>query len=278
MKKWIIILLLVFVMITQTMAQETEKPVIVFLPGLACPPDTFAPLIVALQPDYDCRQLSWTEWWNASDRKLKTTDKLTQQVISFLNNLKKSDIILVGHSMGGWLALSVAADLPGKISKLVIVDAAPFPGGLYQDITPEQAAAQAAQLDDYLNQMSDEQYRAFDRQRMSMLIENESWREQLINWSVRYSRSGIIGLMSSMAASDLRPKLPRIQAETLVVASGKIAGHFGVSRQAFFDRLQEQYRTLENCRIILAEKAGHFIMIDEVDWFESTLKSFLAFR
>lgn len=278
MKKCIIILLLVFVMITQTMAKETEKPVIVFLPGLCCPPDTFTALISFLQRDYNCRQLSWTELWTASDPSQEAERYLTKQLVDFLNGLKQSEIILVGHSMGGWLALWAAAEIPEKISKLVIIDSAPFPGGLYQDISPKQAAAQATQLTVYLKRMSPEQYRAFEAQRMSMLIEDETWQKRLLSWSARSPRDGTIRLMGAMAASDLRPRLPRIQAETLVVASGKIAAGFGISPQNFFTRLQKQYEALERCSIVVAEKAGHFIMIDEAEWLSTVLNPFLTPR
>lgn len=52
-------------------------------------------------------------------------------IVKFIKDKKIRNPVLIGHSMGGTLALQIAANHPDIISKLVVVDAFPSPTALY---------------------------------------------------------------------------------------------------------------------------------------------------
>lgn len=281
MRKWIIILLAVFIMVVASLTAETvkkDKPLVVILPGLACPPDSCAVLNAGLQADYDCHLLDWTEMWIQSGRDGAPLDFLIEGIVDCLDRFKPAELTLIGHSMGGWLALGVAAAVPERVRRLVVIDSAPFPGGLYQDIAPDQARTQAEQFRDALKRMSPEQYQSFDSQRMAMLIDDESWQKRLLDWAGRYPRAEIATLMGAMAAADLRRVLVAIEADTLVLASSRMAGRLGIDTDSFGTRLRNQYQSLRRCTVQLTGQAGHFIMIDEPDWLMEKVRAFLEPR
>ena len=52
-------------------------------------------------------------------------DILTRDIISLLDSLNISKISIIGHSMGGKIAMAIACQFPHLIDKLIIVDIAP---------------------------------------------------------------------------------------------------------------------------------------------------------
>jgi N-formylmaleamate deformylase len=69
---------------------------------------------------------------------------------------------------------------------------------------------------------------------------------------------------SEMIRADLRPELAAaIKIPTLVLASWAITPVMGLSREAMEKNLRQQYRNLEKCRVVFAENARHFVMLDD---------------
>ncbi len=104
------------------MAGEGEP--LLFLHGGGGPVEGFeflAPLsqrfsvIAPLRPGYGATEL---------DPPLTSPDQVTQFFCDVLDELGVEQTVLVGHSLGGWLAARFAARFPSRVSELVL--AAPF--------------------------------------------------------------------------------------------------------------------------------------------------------
>ena len=71
--------------------------------------------------------------WSSKPREGYTLDDYAGDLVNVVDHLtgelKLSDIVLVGHSMGGQLAMRVALERPQALSKLVLVSPVP-PGGV----------------------------------------------------------------------------------------------------------------------------------------------------
>lgn len=278
MKKWIVVLLFIYLMITEMSAQERQKPLVVLLPGLACPVEIYTPLVAELRSGFFCQSIDWTRAAAEKDHKLSIEVFVSRLIRELMEKVGADRLSLIGHSMGGWLALDFAARNPGMMDKLIVIDAVPFPAGLFQDLSPEAAQNQGRQLVQYLEKLDDDQYRAFDRQRISMMIENADYRQRVAQWFSAQNRGHLIRLMGEMASSDLRPLMHKVKARTLVLASGKTASQMGLALDLFTKRLQLQFVALADCSLKISEKAGHFIMIDDPAWMSKRIVDFLDFQ
>ncbi len=182
---------------------------------------------------------------------------------------------MVGHSMGGQLALRVAADAPTRIGRVMTVDSSPFfpalisPRATLRDVEPiARVAYQAIQF------LGDEALRARGRE-MGMELGGAS--DALfgaVGWQGGDRRVLAQALYEVMTV-DLRRRLPEIAAPVTVAYGWSAnrdsprsgadalfrAAYGGLTRPATFERI---------------EGAEHMVMIDQPARFHAAVDRFLA--
>jgi pimeloyl-ACP methyl ester carboxylesterase len=248
---------------------------VVLLPGLGCPAAVFTGLVSALAPTHRCHVLQIPGCAGQGIAGSEAAGDWVRGVAGYLHDNTLSAVTLIGHSFGGWLALQAAAQT-GAVSRLIVIDAAPFSAGLFQDIDPQQAGQQAGRLQDLLASLSAEQYNAFEARRLALMVADPQNASRILAWFCATPRPLLARLSAEMAGSDLRPLLPKIKAATLVLGSWTLGRLFGLDRGGVEKRLQEQYNALQGCMIHMADRAGHFIMLDEPGWLEREVLAFLV--
>lgn len=72
-----------------------------------------------------------------------TISRWRDDVLALIDSVTQGPLVLVGSSMGGWLALLAAKARPERVKGLVLLAAAPdfTDWGMYADFSPEQRAA-----------------------------------------------------------------------------------------------------------------------------------------
>lgn len=101
-------------------------PAIVFLPGMGLDLHIFDTITLLLQSRYTCIQLdNWGSGNSPAPKGSYTIDFMADKVAETLRELNLSDLVLVGHSMGGFLAMTLAAKIIFPISKLILISTSP---------------------------------------------------------------------------------------------------------------------------------------------------------
>ncbi|HEX8571331.1 MAG TPA: alpha/beta hydrolase [Allosphingosinicella sp.] len=171
---------------------------------------------------------------------------------------------IVGHSMGGSIAMMVAARHPGAPGRVMVVDMLPSPARPFG--VPAQVVKPLARL------VGDEIQRA-DRLRRELrpLVA----RFGNANWLESRSDAGLVGRsVEELMATDLTPELRRIRAPLTVVyaCSGTFRRACGPVGRAFAGA----YAARPGTRLVRIERSGHTIMSDQPAAFQAALRSFLA--
>jgi pimeloyl-ACP methyl ester carboxylesterase len=197
-------------------------------------------------------------------------EKLKADLVNYMitNNLSK--VTVIGHSMGGNLALDLAASLPDRIQKLVIVDALAC---MREVVLPGVHADALGYGGPYIEQMlaMDEAANSsyLDQLTQNMITKPED--QQIVkNWMTGADRETFVYGYVDLLKLDSRPLLPSIKVPVLVM----VAGHpYGLGT---LDTMKKQYEELERKEFTFAQDSKHYLMLDAKDWFIGEVTSFLA--
>ncbi|KQQ46313.1 alpha/beta hydrolase [Duganella sp. Leaf126] len=198
-----------------------------------------------------------------------------QQLSDYIAANKLQQPVIVGHSLGGFLALKLAADHPDQVGRLVIVDSLP---ALAATQMPSITAAQMKEMADSIRTrmlgMDTASYQAGQLQTLHTMISGEDDVQRALAWGRQSDRTTVANAMAELMGQDLRQDVARIKAPTLVLGSWIAYRQYG-KKEDFQQNYQAQYRQLAGVRIELADNARHFIMLDDPDWMYDRIDQFL---
>lgn len=250
---------------------------VVFIPGLATPGSIWQPAIDQLKARCQCHVLTLAGFGGARPTGANPLlPRVRDEIIAYLRDNKLDHPVIVGHSLGGTMALWVAATAPELPGRLVIVDAMPFMGGMTDP--GASVAAVSAQFAPMAAQVSASSPEAFAAFQGSMIPQWVTSPEQAKRIAAETSKSDppTVGrALGELMSTDLRADLGKITCPTLVL--GALADK---TQYAPKDRVVKtfhtQYAALRGVRFEMFDRAKHFIMVDDPTGFQKALDGELA--
>ncbi len=262
--------------ISVTRSGDAEGRTVVLIPGLASGSDVWTSTAGAFQ-EYDLRIVQVAGFAGAAPFETDETytDAIADAVNKHLIDSPGADPVVVGHSLGGFVALKAALADETPITELVIVDSLPFLAGLFMPgATPEQAAQMAPA---FAQQMADMPRKSFDQQQLAglaRLVKDKPYQSVLADWSKASDQATVATAVGELLAADLREDIAQIEAEiTVLVAHDKM---MGVPVTQVRDLFAGQYAAAPDAQVVVIEESLHFIMVDQTTLFHETLDSALT--
>ena len=178
------------------------------------------------------------------------------------NGLKRPAVI--GHSMGGTIALMLASRYPDLPGRVMVVDMVP---------APARVAGLTRWVAQPIARFLGREVAGADRLRGA--LQSVVGRFGSSNWLATNSDGGVVGRsVEELMATDLTPDLPRIRAPLTVVYACPDPLRFTRPR---LDRFYAAaYARRPGTRLVPIARSGHMIMFDQPAAFRAEVKHFLA--
>jgi pimeloyl-ACP methyl ester carboxylesterase len=181
--------------------------------------------------------------------------------------------------LGGFLALSIASSKPSLLKSIVVVDSYPFLSLIFNpNATANSVIPQAKQMKDNIISIADSLYINQQRFMLKTMITDSLNVEKVLKWSLESDRKTTAQAMYEIMCTDLRDDLNKIKVPVFVFGSWYGYKDYGVTKESVYSNLKNQYSEAENCKFKVADKAKHFIMLDEPVWFITELKILLKVK
>jgi len=250
---------------------------LIMIPGLNSGADTWRETCAALQPEVQCHLLQLPGFAGqaaiASDAFL---DAMRERVLAYVDEHKLTSPVVIGHSLGGLLALKMALQSPHTFSRMIIVDSLPFfpaaqnPAATVASVTPMAEGMRQGML-----AADDESFFRNTEAALAGMSRSPERVALVTEWGRRSDRATTAQAMYEMMTTDLRAKLIAIHTPTLVLGSWAAYAQYGATRESTEAIFRSQYAALAGVRIAMSENGYHFLMWDDPQWLQAQVRAFL---
>lgn len=249
-------------------------PDVILVPGLASSASVWDGTVAALEERYTFHIVQVAGFAGAPARGNDGNDNILDDLaadLALYSGQFETPPSLVGHSLGGLVALKAAIDPNAKLDRLVIVDVLPFfsvlmdPEATAESIAPVSAIMKAAML-----AQSDDVFSLRQAEALSALTKSDADIERALKWSVESNRAVMAQAMSEVLVTDLRAEIEAISVPTTILYAkdDAIPNMDGV--EAFYHDL---YSVVPSHVLIPVEDAFHFMMLDQPDAFNAAMEA-----
>jgi len=250
---------------------------IVLIPGLTCPGAVWDETVARYQSQYQCHIISLAGFGGLAPQQPVPAHLLQEtrdQLLAYVKAQKLSRPIVIGHSLGGFLALWMAATDPTALGPLEIVDSLPFLAAVPNAATTvETARPQAEQM---RQQMSKGRMTMpAERQMVAGMVTDTARITQVARWGLASDPATVGQAMYDMYTTDLRADVARIKQPVLVLGTWAAYKQYGATKEGTRAIFTQQYAQLPQARIEMSEAGRHFIMYDDTAWFFGQTDAFL---
>lgn len=257
------------------------RPVLM-VPGLNSAGETWTETCAALQADrVQCHIVTLPGFAGLPSAKNANQqawlDDMRDRLLAYVDARKLKHPVVMGHSLGGFLALQMAIKQPERFDRVVIVDALAFLGAVRNPAaTADSVRPMAEAMRTQMMAQDDASYRAGVSAALKGMVHDPKRVETLATWGNASDRTVTAEAMYEMMTTDLRDRLDQIRVPTLVLGAWAAYAPYGATRESTAAIYQAQYAKLDGVRVEMSEGGYHFLMWDDPQWLQSQVRGFLG--
>ena len=269
-----------------TVLVEGDGPDVVLIPGLSSPRAVWNTTAERLKGQYRLHRVQIRGFGDAAGVNAEgpVLDPMMREVADYIDDCitdqGRAAPAIIGHSMGGLTGLMIAARLPQEVGKLMIVDALPFIGTLFNpaatvDSEKPQAEQMAAMMRAQYGQPAPTGP-VSDPGPVSMVggMSNQlAGRIAILGWMRAADARVTAQVFRDVMTTDMRGELAAVTAPmTLLYAQDDSLMPAERAKAAF----EPQYVGVAKFTAQMVPGSRHFIMLDQPEAFAKAVDGFLA--
>ena len=254
---------------------------VVLLPGLTAGTWEWYDTIRHLAPNHTVYAVSLPGFDGRPAATPPLFDRVTADFWSFIATQHVVRPVLVGHSLGGTLAILLGEQHPERLRGIVALDGMPlFPG--MERVTAEQRAAAAQGAATQIAAESHAQLLDYEKGYMHSAggVLDPALGDQLAELEARSDPPTVAEWLREDLSSDLRPDLAKISVPLLEIAPYNEPDLINSPTKYTPDQKAQYYGTLlvgaPKVQVVSISPARHFAMFDQPQQFFAILDAFIA--
>ena len=255
---------------------EGQGPPVILIPGLMCDGRVWNRTVTHLKDHYQCHVLSLAGFAGVPPVQGEFVPTMREAIVRYIREKKLAKPIIVGHSLGGHLALAVAVEAPAEVGPLVIVDGGAALGPLMAPGVPADAwARQTAMIRDAMANMNQAAFEAQNHMMLSQMVTDPHTAEVLAKEAGKSDVKTVARATYELMTADLRNAVAAIQSPVLLIGSAPFAKDAAAQAgaKALYD---DQIAKVPRHKVVMTYEARHFVMQDAPEFFYGELDHFLA--
>jgi pimeloyl-ACP methyl ester carboxylesterase len=242
---------------------------VLFLPGFTTPGSIWKETIKHLSVQREAHLISYAGFNGIKPIKMPWYANIKKEIINYIKKNKFQELEIIGHSMGGTLAVDIAAEFSNIVKKIILVDALPCMRDVMMPGVPVKSIQYESPYNKQMLEMNETQFKGMANMMSKNMTNNKDKIETITNWILEADRKTYVYGYTDLLKLDLRSQLSKIKAKTLVLS----ASTYGVIGK---ENMEKQYANLANKTIIMVQDSQHFIMFDQPEWFYKKVNTFLT--
>ena len=250
----------------------------IFIPGLFCSGKVWDETVTHFKDKYECFEITLPGFAGQppikSDSILKT---IVSQLADFIKLNKLKNPVIVGHSLGGFVALKLASSYPGLVGDLVIISSAPFLPALSMssDIPVDSTRKIGLQIKNGMKNLTAEQIGQYQKFTLPAMIHDSAKISLVTGMAVKSDPLTQGEVMYELFSIDLRPEMKNVVCPVLVLGDWISYKKYGATHESVLKNYTDQFRLTKNLTIAINDSSNHFIMYDEPQWVYQQMETFL---
>ena len=232
------------------------RPVI-FIPGLGCPGEVWDATIAHLGDNYESHVLTLAGFAGVPAIDEPLSAAVRRDLTRYIRSRHLRDPVVIGHSMGGFIAYWLASYHPDLVGPIIVLDASPALSGDLDEARALRARWKNA---------SDEVFIGGLRSVFTAMTSVPGKMAPVIDAVTRSDRRAIGDAIFEMVTTDLTDRVKDITAPVLVIAADG----------GYQQRIRAQIATIPDHEMIVLPRTRHFVMYDDPEGFYQKLDKFLG--
>jgi N-formylmaleamate deformylase len=252
---------------------------LIFLPDLACSGQVWEDTLHTYCLRHECHVLHVAGFADETPANaVPFLETIKEELAAYIKENSLTAPVIVGHSVGGFIGMWLAADHPYLVSSLVLIDTFPFYAGAGNkpDATPESGKLAGEQMLRNYASPPVPDYEATAESAKRLLVSRPDHVARVVLWRRVSDRLTMGRVFYELLSTDLRARMADVIAPTLVIGvwAGKrdFAGRTKEQAEHVF---YEQYARTPNWRLIMMDDVRHFVMLDDPEALVRATESFL---
>ncbi|BCA60463.1 alpha/beta fold hydrolase [Sphingomonas sp. HMP6] len=256
--------------ISVTTMGETGSPVIL-IPGLASPRavwDGIAPDLAKMHRVYLVQVNGFGGDAVGENAKPGVLEGVAADLDGYIRKHNIKDPAIIGHSIGGLLAMMMGARYPGSTGRVIVVDALPFFSLLFDPGMTVEAARSFAEQARARTLATPLQTATVTTDPGGIWSITPEGRIKVANWGNKAAPAATAQALYEAMTTDVRPELAKITAKPFTVLYATGAGPRAKT-------IWESGYAGSPAKLVPIANSWHFIMLDQPKAFHAAVHDFL---